>query len=109
MRGERETNRFRQWCGRIFTFLLVILAWVFFRSENFTAARLLFERAAALGSATAATSAGKTYDSDFLLRSGARGIRADPTQAAAWFRRAVALGDPAARAPLTRIEAQSRR
>ena len=73
------------------------------------AARLLFERAASLGSPAAATAAGKTYDIDFLLRSGARGIRADPAMAATWFRRAAALGDADARARLERIEAQSRR
>ena len=73
------------------------------------AARLLFERAANMGSAVAATAAGKTYDIDFLLRTGARGIRADPAAAAAWYRRAAALGDAEARARLDRIEGQSRR
>jgi hypothetical protein len=72
------------------------------------AARLLFERAAALGSATAATAAGKTYDSDFLSQAGARGIQPDQTAAAAWFRKAVALGDPEALARLLRIEGQNR-
>ena len=41
------------------------------------AARMLYERAAALGSAAAATSVGKTYDVEFLLHAGARGIPAD--------------------------------
>jgi|HubBroStandDraft_1064217.scaffolds.fasta_scaffold28378_3 hypothetical protein len=68
------------------------------------AARLLYERAAAMGSAKAATSAGKTYDIDFLSQSGARGIRPDQTAAAAWFRKAAALGDPEARSLLARIE-----
>jgi hypothetical protein len=68
------------------------------------AARLLYERAAAMGSAKAATSAGKTYDIDFLSQSGARGIRPDQTVAAAWFRKAAALGDPEARSLLARIE-----
>ena len=71
-------------------------------------ARLLFERAAALGSAAAATAAGKTYDIEFLLRSGARGIRANQAAATAWFRKAAALGDPEARSRLARIEAQTR-
>jgi hypothetical protein len=64
------------------------------------AARLLFERAAALGSGAAAMAAAKTYDGDFLLRAGARGIRADPAAALAWIRKAAALGDPEARAQL---------
>jgi hypothetical protein len=68
------------------------------------AARLLYERAAVLGSATAATAAGKTYDIDFLLQSGARGIRPDQSAAAVWFRKAAALGDPEARSRLARIE-----
>jgi hypothetical protein len=68
------------------------------------AARLMYERAAGFGSATAATSAGKTYDIDFLLGAGARGIQPDQTAAAAWFRKAAALGDPEAAALLARIE-----
>jgi len=72
------------------------------------AARLLYERAAAMGSAKAATSAGKTYDVDFLARSGARGIRPDQTAAAAWFRKAAVLGDPEARSLLARIEGRPR-
>jgi alginate O-acetyltransferase complex protein AlgI len=43
LRGERETSRFRQWCGRILTFFLVVLAWVFFRAETFDAARRMFD------------------------------------------------------------------
>jgi hypothetical protein len=72
------------------------------------AARLMYERAAGLGSATAATSAGKTYDIDFLLQAGARGIQPDQTAAAAWFRKAAALGDPEASARLARIEGRPR-
>jgi TPR repeat protein len=71
---------------------------------DIVAARLLYERAAAMGSAKGATSAGKTYDIDFLSRSGARGIRPDQTAAATWFRKAAALGDPEARSLLARIE-----
>ncbi len=67
---------------------------------DIVAARLLFERAAALGSAAAAMAAGKTYDGDFLQGAGARGIRADPAAAIAWIRKAAALGDPEARAQL---------
>jgi alginate O-acetyltransferase complex protein AlgI len=43
LRGERESSPFRQWIARIFTFLLVILAWVFFRAESFDAACRMFD------------------------------------------------------------------
>ena len=43
LRGARETTRFGQWAARIFTFLLVVLAWVFFRAESFDAARRMFD------------------------------------------------------------------
>jgi TPR repeat protein len=71
-------------------------------------ARLLYERAAALGSAAAATSAGKTYDGEFLLQAGVLGIQADQSSAMAWFRKAAALGDPEARARLAHIESRNR-
>jgi TPR repeat protein len=77
-------------------------------SGDIIAARMLFERAASLGSATAATRAGETYDIEFLSQSGARGFRADQSAAAGWYRRAAALGDPEARARLARIEVQPR-
>ena len=72
------------------------------------AARLLYERAAAMGSATAATAAGKTYDLDFLLRADTHGIRPDAAAAATWYRKAAVLGDPEARTLLGRLEVQSR-
>lgn len=72
------------------------------------AARMLYERAAALGSAAAATSAGKTYDGEFLSQAGVRGIQADQSSAMAWFRKAAALGDPEARARLARIDSRNR-
>lgn len=72
-------------------------------------ARLLYERAAGLGSASAATAAGKTYDADFLERAGVRGIRADTAVAATWYLKAVTLGDPEARVLLAHIQTQSQR
>jgi hypothetical protein len=71
-------------------------------------ARLLFEQAANMGSPAAATAAGKTYDAEFLSQSGARGIRPDQAQAAAWFRKAAALGDEDAQGWLARIEGRPR-
>lgn len=38
LRGERETGAIKQWAARIVTFLLVVIAWVFFRAESFDAA-----------------------------------------------------------------------
>jgi alginate O-acetyltransferase complex protein AlgI len=43
LRGERETTAFKQWSARVFTFLLVVCAWVFFRSESFAAAGRMFD------------------------------------------------------------------
>jgi hypothetical protein len=63
------------------------------------AARLLYVRAAAEGSAAAATGAGKTYDPICLAEFGARGLKADTKVAAIWYRKAIALGDQEA-APL---------
>jgi TPR repeat protein len=63
------------------------------------AARLVYQRAAALASARAATATGKTYDARFLQAIGAIGVVADPEAAAAWYRKGAALGDEDA-APL---------
>jgi len=63
---------------------------------------------ASLGSAAAATFVGKTYDADFLTQAGVRGIRADKTAAATWFRKGAELGDPEAQLRVTRIESQNR-
>ena len=70
---------------------------------NISAARLLFERAAELGNAHSATEAGKTYDPDYLRSARARGIAADPARAAAWYRKAAALGDTEAAGRLARM------
>jgi TPR repeat protein len=68
-----------------------------------SAARLLYERAAAGGDGRGATGAGKTYDPVFLLGIGARGIQADPVAAANWYRRAIELGDRSAAERLTQM------
>jgi hypothetical protein len=64
-------------------------------SGDIAAARMVYERAAAQGSAAAAIQIGKTYDVAFLLEIGARGTQADQAKAAAWFRKAAAFGDAA--------------
>ena len=43
LRGEREVNVVRQWIARVATFLLVVLAWVFFRAESFDAAHRVLD------------------------------------------------------------------
>ncbi len=60
---------------------------------DISAARRLYERAAALGNARAATAAGKTYDASFLASIRARGIVPDQAAAGEWYRKAAALGD----------------
>ncbi len=69
------------------------------RTGDISAARPAYERAAAGGSARAMTTLGMTYDPSFLSRIHARGVRPDPAMAAEWYRKAVALGDAAARIP----------
>lgn len=59
---------------------------------DISAARLLFERAAAGGSVPAMEAAGRAYDPDVLARIGAVGIRADAGLAATYYR-AAALND----------------
>jgi hypothetical protein len=70
-----------------------------FAIGNVSAARLVYQRAAALASARAATATGKTFDPRSLQAIGAIGVVADPDAAAAWYRRGSALGDEDA-APL---------
>jgi TPR repeat protein len=74
-----------------------------------SAARLLYQRAAAGGDGRAATGAGKTYDPLFLSSIGARGIQADPGISATWYRRAIGLGDEAAAERLKRLSQGSGR
>jgi TPR repeat protein len=56
---------------------------------DISAARLLYERAAALGSARAATAVGKTFDPAFLAAIHASVLRPDPAAAASWYRKAA--------------------
>jgi type II secretory pathway predicted ATPase ExeA len=65
-------------------------------------ARLLFQRAAEAGSSAAAIALGKTYDPNFTGNAAAR----DPDRAAEWYRKAAALGDPAAADLLKRLGAR---
>jgi TPR repeat protein len=71
-----------------------------FALQDVSAARLLYARAAAGGSGTAATAAGKTYDPAFVAEDH---TQADPTAAADWYRRAIALGDHEAEGLLEKL------
>ncbi|MFD1108663.1 hypothetical protein [Pseudoroseomonas ludipueritiae] len=73
---------------------------------DLSAARLLYERAAAGGSGGAALALGKTYDPAFLSGLNARGIRPDRATAVNWYRKAAALGDGEAPALLRRLGAE---
>ena len=70
---------------------------------DISAARLFYERAAALGSAGAATALGNTYDAAFLASIQAKGIVPDQAAAIAWYRKAASLGDTEAVRQLQRL------
>lgn len=67
---------------------------------DIAAARLLFQRAAEVGSAAAATALGKTYDPTFQADG------ADPARAADCYLRAISLGDQQAADLLKRLVAR---
>lgn len=71
--------------------------------KDVSAARKFYAYAADAGSAHAATALGMTHDPEFLSQLGVVGLRPDPAMAAAWYRRAAALGDSDARAQLSRL------
>src|SRR5262249_55727459 len=70
------------------------------------AARLFYQRAAELGSATAATAVGQTYDPAVLELLRVRGARRDAQVAAEWCRKAIAAGDRQAEIRLKRLLAR---
>ncbi len=74
-----------------------------------SAARLLFERAAAGGSAPALRAAGQAYDPAVLSRLGAVGIRPDAARAVAFYDKAAALGDAEAHRLLVLLKAREAR
>jgi TPR repeat protein len=74
------------------------------RIGDIAAGRLVYQRAATLGSGQAATAAGRTYDPRFLRQIGTMGVVADPEAAAAWYRKGAALGDRAAQSLLNNLE-----
>ncbi|HKX11314.1 MAG TPA: hypothetical protein VJN67_24145 [Stellaceae bacterium] len=70
------------------------------------AARLFYQRAAELGSASAATAVGQTYDPGVLQLLRVRGARGDTQMAAEWYRKAIAAGDRQAEIRLKRLLAR---
>lgn len=70
-----------------------------------SAARLLFERAAAGGGARVLRAAGRAYDPAVLSQLGAIGIRPDAVRAAAYYSKAAALGDAEAQRLLALLKA----
>jgi TPR repeat protein len=75
--------------------------------KDISAARKFYEYAANAGSARAATALARTHDPAFLTRLGAVGLRPDPVLAAAWYRKAAALGDPDADARLHTLSTEA--
>lgn len=71
----------------------------FLGAGDISSARLFYERGADAGDGPAALRLGATFDPVFLDRAGMRSIRADPAQAASWYRRARELGDAAGKPP----------
>ena len=67
---------------------------------DIASARLLYETAAAGGSARGALLAGRTLDPEYLRSLGTRGVTGDPARAAAWYEKAAELGDDSATALL---------
>ncbi len=74
---------------------------------NVSAARLVYERAAAADSGPGATGAGKTYDPAILASIDARGLQGDAGRAANWYRKGIALGDSEAGARLKALTARA--
>jgi len=74
------------------------------KTGDIIGARLSYERAAADGSAAAATGAGKTYDPLYLVSAGVRGIKGDPLRAVSWYRKGAAAGDAEAQQRLKALQ-----
>ena len=69
-------------------------------SKDISAARKFYLYAANGGSAAAAMALARTFDPAYLAELGVVGLRPDLTLAEAWYRKAVVLGDPDAKARL---------
>jgi TPR repeat protein len=68
----------------------------FVATGDFVTARLMFQRAAQAGDATAAMALAATYDPLMLAKLGAVGVRGDVEKARSWYQKAENLGAPEA-------------
>jgi hypothetical protein len=68
----------------------------FVAAGDFVTARIVFQRAAEAGDATAALAMGATFDPTMLAKLGARGVIADVDKARFWYQKAQAFGSPEA-------------
>jgi TPR repeat protein len=82
--------------GNTTTEFLVERGEMLLRGADAVSARHFFARAAETGNAAAAAAMAASYDPLYLERNAIRGVDADPEQAAAWYRVAIARGDEAA-------------
>jgi hypothetical protein len=73
-------------------------------SGDIAPARLLLERAAEAGEASAALMVAQTYDPAVLGTQDARNITADPAQARSWYQRAAQLGSVDAQRRLSQLQ-----
>jgi hypothetical protein len=76
------------------TKLLVDRGKQFFDVGDLVAARILFQRAANAGNASAAVAMGATYDPVVLAERGVRGVAADLDKARSWYEKAKDMGSP---------------
>jgi TPR repeat protein len=68
----------------------------FAAAGDLVTARLVFQRAAEAGDATAALAMGASYDPIVLAKLGFRGISADVGKARSWYEKAKEFGSPEA-------------
>jgi len=78
------------------------------RQGNVIAARMLFSRAVDAGLSIAALKLADTYDPEFINDHNLIGIKGDPLQAEAWYRRAAALGEKDAERRLKLLEGREK-
>jgi TPR repeat protein len=76
------------------------------QQRNVAAARMLFARAANSGVGIAALKLANTYDPGFIAERNLIGIKGDPQEAEAWYRKAAALGEKQAEQRLKSLEGQ---
>jgi TPR repeat protein len=76
----------------------------FVATGDFVTARLMFQRAAQAGDASAAMALAATYDPLMLAKLGAVGVGGDVEKARSWYQKAVELGAPEASRRLSLLE-----